>query len=280
MPYPIYEFGGSGPVLHLAAANGFPPATYHPLLEPLTRRYRVVSLLPRPLWPDPPPPADLASWRELATDLLEGLRAHSLTDVVAVGHSLGGVLSLLAVLAEPGRFRALALLDPVILPPRVTFAIWLARALGLQARLPLVQGALRRRARFSSVEEAFDYWRSKPLFRGWPEETLRLYARSMTCPAASGDGLELAYPPEWEARIYQTVPADLWREVPRLRGLLPVLVVRGADTDTFTGASARRFCRLVPEAAYAVVEGHGHLFPHTAPGETCGLLEAWLAEVG
>lgn len=280
MPYPIYEFGGSGPVLHLAVANGFPPATYRPLLEPLTRRYRVVSLLPRPLWPDPPLPTDLASWRDLAADLLEGLRAYSLTDVIAVGHSLGGVLSLLAVLAEPGRFRALALLDPVILPPRVMFAIRLVRALGLHAHLPLVQGALRRRAQFSSHEEAFDYWRNKPLFEGWPEETLRLYARSMTRPAASGDGLELAYPPEWEARIYQTVPADLWREVPRLRGLLPVLAIQGAQTETFTGASARRFRHLVPEAACATVEGHGHLFPHTAPGETRDILEAWLAEIG
>ncbi len=281
MPYPILDLGGDGPPLHLAIANGFPPETYRPLLEPLAGRYRIVSLLPRPLWPAPPPPGEMRSWRTLVDDLLAGLREHNLTDVVAVGHSMGGVFSLLAALAEPERFRALVLLDPTILPPHLLAAIRVARALGLEARLPLVQGALKRRARFADVGEAFAYWHAKPLFRGWPEETVRLYARSMTRPAPSG-GVELAYPPEWEARIYQTIPTDLWREVRLLSGpaRLPVLVVRGAETNTFVAASARRFMRLVPGAACEVIEGHGHFFPHTAPGQTRRILEAWLAENG
>ncbi|MFC2031070.1 hypothetical protein ACFLWA_10115 [Chloroflexota bacterium] len=45
----LHDFGGSGPTLHLAHANGFPPGTYGPLAETLTGGYRVVALPSRPL---------------------------------------------------------------------------------------------------------------------------------------------------------------------------------------------------------------------------------------
>lgn len=77
------------PTMHLAVANGFPPLTYTPLLGPLTDRYRVVSLPPRPLWSNPPSPETLTSWRVLADDLLAGMREYDLRDVIAVGHSFG-----------------------------------------------------------------------------------------------------------------------------------------------------------------------------------------------
>ena len=92
MSFPLYDFGGSGPLLHVSIANGFPPETYRPLLDPLTGRYHVVCLLPRPLWPDPPDPQTLTTWRVLASDLLDGLRAHGMDDVILLGHSMGGLL--------------------------------------------------------------------------------------------------------------------------------------------------------------------------------------------
>ena len=36
--YPLTEFGGSGPLMVISLANGFPPQTYRPLLDPLTDR--------------------------------------------------------------------------------------------------------------------------------------------------------------------------------------------------------------------------------------------------
>lgn len=277
--YPLVELGGNGLPIHLALANGFPPEVYRPLLEPFTARFRVLCLLPRPLWNPPPDPDGLTSWRQFAADLLEGLRAHNLTDVIAVGHSMGGVHSLLAALAEPQRFRALILLDPTILPPLTLAAIRLLRAVGMGQRFPLVQGALRRRAHFASAEEAFAYWRGKPLFRNWSDEVLRLYAEGLTHPAPDG-GVTLRWSPQWEARAYQTIFTEVWREVPRLRGVLPILVLRGAQTNTFVAASERRMRRLLPEATYVTLQGHGHLFPMSAPQEAQQVIAAWLKEQG
>ncbi|MBC8099152.1 MAG: alpha/beta hydrolase, partial [Armatimonadetes bacterium] len=108
---PIYEFGGSGQIINLAVANGFPPATYQPLFQPLIAAYRVLAMLPRALWQPSTPPTELLSWKiTLAPDLLNGFHEHDLHDVIAVGHSFGAIASLLAVIQAPSRFKALILL--------------------------------------------------------------------------------------------------------------------------------------------------------------------------
>src|ERR1041384_8108221 len=118
MAYPLFDLGGTGPLVHLAPANGFPPETYTSALEPLLPHHRVVSLPPRAMWSEAGPrPDQRGGWAPLAEVLLGGMRRHELPPVVPVGHSFGGVASLLAAVREPARFRSLALLDPTILPP-------------------------------------------------------------------------------------------------------------------------------------------------------------------
>lgn len=276
--YPLYDFGGSGPVLHFAVANGFPPQTYAPLLEPLTDHYRVVCLLPRALWPDEPPPEKLHDWRMLADDLLAGMAHHQLTDVIALGHSFGGIASLLAALAEPSRFRALCLLDPTILPPFVMQAMDDMRASNTVGEFPLVQGALRRKRVFESVDAAYEYFKTKTLFTDWPDAAVRLYAEQGTRPVQHGM-VELVWPPEWEAYYFSTLYTRTWDDLPRLRGLLPLLIVRGEDSDTLLPDAAGQIRDIMPEAAYAEIAGHGHLFPLAAPDETRGVIDAWLETI-
>jgi pimeloyl-ACP methyl ester carboxylesterase len=274
---PLYEFGGEGRVINLALANGFPPETYQPILEPLTRQYRAVCVLPRALWQNGSQPQDTRSWHTVADDLLAGLRAHQLSDVVAVGHSMGAVASLLAVLAEPARFRGLIMLDPAIMPPRVMRFIKALNLLGLSEQMPLVKKARRRRRDFATVEAAYTYFKNKALFANWPDDSVQRYARSVTRPVGNGGGLTLAWSPDWEAQYFKTIYAGVWGAVRRLKGLLPVLVIRGALTDTFTRPAADLMQRLVPDVTCVEVAGHGHLFPQSAPMQTRMIMTGWLA---
>jgi pimeloyl-ACP methyl ester carboxylesterase len=279
MPQPLYTFGGDGPIIHIAVANGFPPQTYQPLLQTFTRKYRVVCLPPRALWPDNPlPPEPPGSWRSVAGDLLDGLRQYEFTAVIAIGHSFGGIASMLAALDEPAHFRALILLDPTILTPERVQMMRMAQQTGQTELIPLVQTARRRRRNFENVEEAYTYFKGKPLFSDWPDETVRLYTESMTRP--SGNGLELAWTPEWEAHYYRSMYTEIWETLPRLRGLLPTLIIRGGATDTLVEESLAQVKTLLPDAAYADVPGHGHLFPQSAPEETGQVIEDWLTERG
>ncbi|MGZ3458945.1 MAG: alpha/beta fold hydrolase, partial [Archangium sp.] len=50
-PLQLDDWGGTGPVLHLAHANGFPPGSYRKLIEALKPRYHVFTLRSRCLVP-------------------------------------------------------------------------------------------------------------------------------------------------------------------------------------------------------------------------------------
>jgi pimeloyl-ACP methyl ester carboxylesterase len=263
--------------VHLAPANGFPPATYVPALGGLTRDHRVVSLPPKALWPDAgPPPAEPGSWESLADDLLEGMRRHELDGVIGIGHSFGAVATLLAAVREPRRFRALVFLDPTILPPAIMDDLRGLRARGEMSFRPLVQGALKRRAAFATEAEAFAYWRDKALFADWSDDAVRHYTRSMLRPAEPG-GFSLAWSPAWEAWYYMSFYPDSWAALEQLDAAIPLLVVRGERSDTFFAEAEALFRRIRPGATFHVLPSRGHLFPQAAPEETARLLQEWLA---
>jgi pimeloyl-ACP methyl ester carboxylesterase len=277
MAYPLFELGGSGPLVHLAPANGFPPETYTSALEPLLAGHRVVSLPPRALWPDAgPPPERPGSWSEVADDLLEGMRRHDLPPVVAIGHSFGGVASLLAAVREPSRFRALVLLDPTILPPQMMAEVREQQRKGEASFRPLVHGVRKRRDRFESSGEAFDYWRTKPLFSDWPDDEVWCYAKAMLTPSDDGDGFVLRWSAAWEAYYYASFYPDSWEDLDKLDPALPVLVVGGQKSDAFLPASAALLRGKLGSATHVTIPGRGHLFPQSAPAETGRVLTSWL----
>lgn len=278
MKPPLLELGGSGPVIHLAVANGFPPATYEPLFETMQQKFRIVCLPPAALWSNRPPPEEPGSWETLADDLLDGWERHRLRPVIALGHSFGAVASLLAAIRAPNRVRALVLLDPTILPRAVMEAHARELREGRTPRLRLVDTALKRKSRFRSHQEAFDYWRGKELFADWSDEAVRRYAAAMLRPAQAG-GYELTWPPEWEAWYYRSFYPHTWDQLPLLDPAIPLLVVRGERSDTLLAESAAEMRRLLSGARFETVAGAGHLFPQSHPRETRALLEPWLASI-
>jgi pimeloyl-ACP methyl ester carboxylesterase len=279
MTIPLLELGGSGPVLNLAVANGFPPDTYQPLFSGLTKSYRIVSIPPRALWPDgQSPPADAGSWISLTDDLLAGWKEHRLTPLIALGHSFGAVASMMAAVNQPSAVCALVLLDPTIFPRAKMQEYARAQAAGRTPRLSLVDTALKRRSRFSSHREAFDYWRGKELFRDWSDDALARYVQAMLRPEPDG-GWALTWPAEWEAWYYRSFYPHTWDLVPQLDQSIPVLIVGGETSDTFLPEAAAGMRKLLPRASFATIAGAGHLFPHSHPEATRAVVEPWLASI-
>lgn len=265
------------PSLHLAIANGFPPATYSPFVQPLLARHRVFTLPPRALWPGiGEPPSRPGTWVTLAEDLLAGLTTHASGPVVGVGHSYGGVATLLAAVREPERFQKLVFLDPTILPPAVMAQIAEQRRKGEPARFNLVEGARRRRSRFASTDEAYAFWRSRTLFKLWPDSTLRLYAESMTRPALDGQGVELTWTGAWEAYYYESFYAETWVEAAQLAPKIPLLVITGGTSTTVAPEAVAEMRRVWPWAEIRTIPGHGHLFPQEMGAAAGELIRDWL----
>lgn len=272
----LYDFGGTGPLVHLAHANGFPPGTYRPFVRALTSRFRVVGLPARPLWPGSRP-EEMHNWHLMADDLIRGLDELGARGIFGIGHSMGGVATLWAAVRRPDIFRAVVLIDPVILPPTLSIIVrWLRRA-GINLRRSMIQQALRRRRVWSSRRACFERYRTKPHFARWSDECLWAYVEAVTHERPDGQ-VELAYPPEWEARIYATVPTDVWKAIPRLH--LPTLVVRGELSQTFLPQSLAAMRRRLPHARFAVIPEAGHLVPMERPEEAGRIVREFLEKVG
>jgi pimeloyl-ACP methyl ester carboxylesterase len=276
---PLWELGGRGPVIHIAPANGFPPATYLPLFEGLRREHRIVCIPPRALRGLGPPPAKAGSWESVADDLVAGWEAHDLAPVIAVGHSFGAVASLLASIRARHLVRALILLDPTIREPRVMAQAAAARKAHGEVRFHLVDTALRRRTTFESRESAFAYWRRRRLFHDWSDEALQRYADAMLRPVPDGHGLTLEWSSEWETWYYRSFYPGTWGDIPHLDQALPLLIIGGGTSDTLSAESAARLRELLPRATHVTLSGAGHLFPQSHPSETRAILEQWLASL-
>lgn len=281
MTAPLLELGGQpdAPPLHIACANGFVPATYEPFYRHFTANYRLICAPPRALWSDrlPPPPVSSAGWMDAMRDMVAALDAHAIHRSIAIGHSLGGIVSLLAAIEQPERFKALILLDPTILTPDIYAMLRKAQSAGMADQHPLAQGARRRRRDFDSYADAFDYFKGKPLFEDWHPDALQQYVHAGLI--ATDNGYTLAWSPEWEAYYFSTGYTQTWDVLPRLSPDIPTLIIRGSQSDTFEASSAEKVRDLLPSATHITLDGHGHLFPHSAPDQTAEIVGDWLKQL-
>jgi pimeloyl-ACP methyl ester carboxylesterase len=275
---PFIDFGGTGMPIHFAHANGYPPACYRPLFSLLAKNYHVISMLQRPLWQNSNP-NEIKDWHPFSADLINFLDQQSLDSPIAIGHSLGGIASLRAAILEPGRFKALILIDPVLFSPKYIFARRLIWSMELLYRLhPLIKAARYRRRRFSDIESIFTGFRHKPVFRYMDDESLKAYIKGITVPNHD-DGYKLSYSPEWEMRIYATGiwnDLDLWRNISKIK--IPVLVIRGKETDTFLAPAANLLKNRLPSSELITIEEATHLVPLEKPNKVNNIIVNFLQE--
>ncbi|MET0405525.1 MAG: alpha/beta hydrolase, partial [Cystobacter sp.] len=266
---------GTGPVLHFAHANGFPPGSYRKLFQSLTPRTHVLSVESRWLTPDARPES-LKHWEDLAEDLAGALKARGLADVIGVGHSVGGVVTLLAAVKYPGLFRGVVMLDPVLFTGARALSVGVVAGLGLSGRVPPARFAYRRREHWNSREEAAASYRKKALFRHFDPDCFQDYLTHGLTDVPGG-GVRLTIPRVWEARIFETAPASPWRWLREVK--VPTLVLRAKDSDTLTPEAFARVRRTRPDVQAEESAGT-HLFPLEQP-EACGRrIQTFLDTVG
>jgi pimeloyl-ACP methyl ester carboxylesterase len=116
-----YELGPADRAVDVvfSHANGFNALTYRTILAPLATGRRILAYDFRGHGgSDLPAVAEgRDDWCDLGEDLVALLETLDLSDVVLAGHSMGATSSILAAAQAPRRVRALALFDPVVMPP-------------------------------------------------------------------------------------------------------------------------------------------------------------------
>ncbi|MGV3624802.1 MAG: alpha/beta fold hydrolase [Archangium sp.] len=267
MKLELEEFGGDGPVVHFAHANGFPPGTYSKLLRELTKRFRVVAMKSRQLRRDVSP-STLINWEVLADDLVDSLRAANLTSVIGVGHSMGGVATLIAASRAPELFSKVIALDPVIFSARDELLFRALKKTRLVKHVGPARSAHRRREVWPSRAAAAAGYRTKPLFRNFDAESFGDYLKFGLTDF--DDGVRLAIPREWEAKVFETGPDDVWSALKSLT--VPSVFIRGSSSDVFSPSASARVTKTVPNSRRLETPG-GHLFPLEHPLTCAQLLD-------
>lgn len=267
----MIDFGGAGSPVHFAHANGYPPGSYQRMLAPVVERHRVEAIRFRPLWEPADEQSDIRGWHLLAHDLIELIEQRFDEPVIGVGHSMGGVATLFAAVERPALFRSLILIDPVFLPLKYVLALRLSPERHRQ-RMPLIRKARNRPHHWPDRQAAFDFHRRARAFQRLSDGALWDYIRAGT--RDTPDGVELAYPGAWEARVYGTVP-HVWRRLARCR--VPMLGIRGVDSSVVDRSAWLRWQRVKSDASFVEIPDSGHLVPMEQPTRTAAAILDYLA---
>jgi pimeloyl-ACP methyl ester carboxylesterase len=196
-----------------------------------------------------------------------GQKADEGRGLIGMGHSFGAALTLKVAADNPGLFKALVLLDPIVFPPPVFLTMKLMSWLGMH---PMVKAALRRRREWASRQEALDRLRDRGIYTGWPEAALVDFIDSATHD--EGGKRVLNCPPELEAQIYAN-PVYPWPSFRKAR--LPVLFLHGADSYKFFSAAASLAKRANSQVDVATSPGH-HCFMLEDPAAAAATVQSWL----
>lgn len=256
------DFGGQGKALHFAHANAYPIKTYNTFLNILTSDFHVIGMNQRPVWPNENP-EDFVNWDILADDLIDFLDQQNLSNIYALGHSMGGIATLMASIKRPDLFSKIILIDPVILPEVYYQAIEQASFEKLQKMNPLITIAMNRRDRWATIDEARTYFESKTFYKRFNKEAKKDFLQHGI--KKDDNGFRLSYPREWEARVYGTA-SNPWNALRKIKA--NTLIIKAEFSDVIRSENDwKNIQHAAKNASFVELENAGHLMPQEKPKE-------------
>ena len=257
--------------------NSFPASTYRVMLDSLRARGYAVSAIEK-YGHDPDYPVT-DNWPHLVRQLADFAAARRQADGQApwlVGHSLGGILSLMCAAQHPELARGVLLLDSPVLGG------WRASAFGVVKRTPLMkrlspsQISRRRRNEWDERGAVFDYFRAKKVFAAWDEQVLHDYVDHGTVDAEGT--WRLAFDREVESRIYDTLPHNIGALLRRHPLRCPVAFIGGLQSAEVKQVGGPQATLRIARGRVMMLDG-SHLFPMEKPLATAAAIEATLRAI-
>ena len=257
--------------IHFLHGNGFCGGVYWPMLKQLLPDY---GLFTHDIegHGDSDAPATFSGVSSVVRRIPQVMADQNLVggNLIGMGHSFGGALTLRVAAENPGLFKALVLLDPIILPPPAFIGLKLMSLIG---RHPLSQPTRRRRDTWPSRVAVIENLRGRGAFKNWTAEALQCFAQYAIREVAGE--FKLACPKEIEAQIFEN-PVYPWPAFRKVK--VPILFLRGATSYEFFPWAERLARRANPAITFQQLPGW-HCFMQEDPAAASQAIKEFLYRV-
>jgi pimeloyl-ACP methyl ester carboxylesterase len=262
------------PPIVFSHANGFPAGTYRRLFEAWRRAGHKVHAIER-YGQDPAYPVT-SNWPHLRDQLIAFIESDVGESALLVGHSLGGIISVLAASKRPDLALGVVSLDAPLVVGWRAHALHMAKTTGLIQRITPVRVAQARRHTWPTRAAVGEHFKTKRAFARWDPRVLADYVASGFL-RRKGQTV-LAIERELEARIYATLPHHVGPLLRRHPLHCPLAFIGGMQSLEARQAGLAATRRLAGER---VVWTEGtHLFPMEHPDTTAAQVLALLERMG
>jgi pimeloyl-ACP methyl ester carboxylesterase len=212
--------------IHFLHGNGFCGGVYWPMLQQLLPDY---ALFTHDIegHGDSDAPSTFSGVRAIVRRIPQIMADQNVApgNLIGMGHSFGGALTLRVAAENPGLFKAIVLLDPIVIPPLPFFGLKLMSLIG---RHPLSRPTRRRRDTWPSRAAVMDSLRGRGAFKNWTEAALHCFAQYAIREVAGE--CKLACPKELEVQIFEH-PVYPWNAFQKVK--VPILFLRGMNSYDF-----------------------------------------------
>ncbi|KGP63904.1 hydrolase [Legionella norrlandica] len=243
-------------LIHFAHGNGFPSLCYKQLFNELEVRFDYCFI--DRIGHNPKYPVG-ENWHNLVAEVIDSIKQQAEQPIIAIGHSLGGVLSLLAAIEQPQLFKAVIMLDSPLIGSFKSSMVRLAKALGIIDRVTPAFRTKKRREHWQNYDQLMAYLKTRDLFKTFTDECLNDYITYGL--EYKEDGYYLRFDRHIEYQIYRTIP----HVIPSYKGKLvtPTALIYG-DKSTVVDRMDIRYMENHFNVKCFKTKGT-HLFPMEYP---------------
>ena len=257
--------------------NSFPASTYTVMLDSLRTRGFGVSAIEKYGHDSAYPVSN--NWPHLVQQLADFAQAHldqTGEPAYLVGHSLGGLLSLMCAIKNPALAKGVLLLDSPVLGGWRATTVGLAKKTSLIGSISPGRVSQSRRMHWPDKAAALGHFASKKAFAKWHPEVLADYIQH-GMHEENGQQV-LSFDREVETAIYNTIPDKIERMLKRRPLKCPVAFIGGLNSREMRLGGVSNLPQIT-KGRLMMLDG-SHLFPMEKPVAAAAAVEAALRNLG
>ena len=272
IPYKLFSKNKNSENSFFLHGNGFPPESYKTFLKELSNHLNIYAMCQKPFWKTEINPKTIIGWEIFKKDAVDFLNQNNLNNSIGIGHSMGAVIILLIELENPGTFKKIFLLDPVITSPLKSLIYKVLLKANLVDKFhPMIQRTNKKKIKYSNKKELYQSYRQKKIFSKLSNQALNDYIESII--KNNDKGIKIKLSKEWENTIYRNGSIHdywIWTNITNIK--IPAYVITPYNNEFGHFNYGKNLACKNKYFSNLTINETTHLFPLEKPNKTAELI--------